>query len=682
MIHGPIVAAADIVPPPVSPPCPAVAQRRATDMQARLAGPLLALPRSAKRLIVLGTDVGLCVLATWVALYLRTGEWVALSGDAWPAAILSPLLAVPLFVAFGLYRAIFRYAGWEVLASTARAVLVYGILYAALFTAYGVPGVPRTLGLIQPGLLLLAVGASRASARHWLRDGRRTGRRATDRPRVLIYGAGGAGRQLAFALGADSRMQLMGFIDDDAKLHGTVLNGRTVHPASDLPALVARLGIIDVLLAIPSTSQRRRGAIVEAIRATGAGVRTLPSLIDIAQGRVQVSDLRAVEIEDLLSRRVVPPDQALLDATIRDRTILVSGAGGSIGSELCRQILAAQPSRLLLLESSEFALYAIDGELRQRCRAAGQTVDIVPLLGSVRDAARLDEIFAAWAPQTVFHAAAYKHVPLVEHNPLEGIANNVLGTLALAQAARLHDVRHFILVSTDKAVRPTNVMGATKRLAEMILQALHGDGGRTCFTMVRFGNVLGSSGSVVPLFRAQIAAGGPITLTDRRITRYFMTIPEAAQLVIQAAAMAQGGEVFVLDMGEPVRIVDLAANMLALSGRTVRDAANPDGDIEIVEVGLRPGEKLYEELLIGNDPRPTGHPRIMKASEQHLEWATLLPSLDRLAGAVERQDVATATRLLATLVPDYAAAAATADWVRQRCAEAPRHARTPAVSHA
>ena len=642
--------------------------------------PVLALPRPAKRIFVITIDVCLCVLTVWLAYYLRLGEFIGFTrhtqwgmGAGW-AAIASVMLAIPMFIVSGLYRAIFRYSGWPALLAVARAVGIYGLLYASVFTAIGVTGVPRTVGIIQPILLLLFVGASRALARVWLGDQYLSILKRASRPKVLIYGAGTTGRQLAAAMANSHEMQVVGFLDDDDRLHGHVLNGQPIFNPADLDNLATTLNISDVLLAMPSLSRKRRNEILSQIRAVRVAVRTLPSVTDLAQGKVSISDLRELDIDDLLGREPVTPNHILLAKNIVGKVVLVTGAGGSIGSELCRQILAVNPAKLLLIEQSEFALYAIHQELEEKLAGlAGATSPVlVPLLASVQDDDRMREIMSTWHPDTVYHAAAYKHVPLVEHNPAAGIKNNVLGTLRTAQAAAENGVTDFVLISTDKAVRPTNVMGASKRLAEMALQALAathagtvGAGGTasTKFSMVRFGNVLGSSGSVVPKFRQQIRDGGPITLTHQEVTRYFMTIPEAAQLVIQAGAMAKGGDVFVLDMGQPVKIMDLARRMVELSGLTVKDEQNPEGDIEIEITGLRPGEKLYEELLIGDNPKPTMHPRIMKAQEEFIPWVEFESKLTALEMALNVNDVSVIRLMMEQLVLGYIPSDAILDWV-------------------
>lgn len=623
--------------------------------------PMLALPRWAKRFVVTSLDAGLCVLTVWLAYYLRMGEFVALSGNALWAVATSIGLALPIFIISGLYRAIFRYSGWPALLAVARAIGIYSLLYASIFTAIGVQDVPRTVGIIQPILLLLFVGASRALARIWLGDQYQSILKQASRPKVLIYGAGRTGRQLAVAMNNSPEMQVAGFLDDDDRLHGHVLNGQPIYNPADLPSLVITLTISDVLLAMPSLGRKRRNDILSQIRGAHVAVRTLPSVTDLAKGKVSIADLRELDIDDLLGREPVMPNRILLSMNVRNKVVMVTGAGGSIGSELCRQILAVGPSKMLLIEQSEFALYGIHQELQEKL--SGHEVVLVPLLASVQDNERIREIMSTWHPDTVYHAAAYKHVPLVEHNPAEGIKNNVFGTLRTAQASVENHVSDFVLISTDKAVRPTNIMGASKRLSEMVLQALAATTEGTRFSMVRFGNVLGSSGSVVPKFRQQIRDGGPITLTHPEITRYFMTIPEASQLVIQAGALAKGGDVFVLDMGQPVKIIDLARRMIELSGLTVKDEQNPEGDIEIEISGLRPGEKLYEELLIGDNPQPTSHSRIMKAHEELIPWGELKDKLNALEMALNVNDVGVIRLMMEELVVGYKPINEIVDWV-------------------
>lgn len=635
------------------------------------ASALLELPRPVKRLLAILVDASLCTLAVWVALYLRLEVWLRLEGvNLWAVGI-SIALAIPLFIRFGLYRAIFRYAGWNATVALAQAMALYGLFYATVFTLVGIQGVPRSVGLVQPLLLLVFVGMSRLAIRLWLGGLYRHLLAEKARPGVLIYGAGEAGRQLAAALARSTEYRLVGFVDDDPRLQGRSLDGRDVHNPDDLDRVIVSDGVNDVLLALPSVDPVRRRQIVEQLRAHPVHVRTLPGVSDLASGRVSLSDLRELDIEDLLGRATVSPDPVLMGQLIAGHVVAVTGAGGSIGSELCRQIVQQQPTTLLLIEQSEFALYAIHHELKALVQRTGTGVSLVPLLASVTDRPRMDAILRAWQPHTLYHAAAYKHVPLVEHNPVQGIRNNVWGTWCCAEAARSAGVRHFVLISTDKAVRPTNIMGASKRLAEMVLQAMDRESGagHTRFCMVRFGNVLGSSGSVVPLFRQQIAAGGPITLTHPDITRYFMTIPEAAQLVMQAGAMATGGEVFVLDMGEPVRIMDLAQRMVELSGRTVKTPDRPDGDIAIEITGLRPGEKLFEELLIGDNPQPTSHPRIMKAHEQQLAAPVLEAELGHLNAAMESGDLTTVRALLHKLVQGYQPETGIVDWLYLQAAE-------------
>ncbi len=608
-------------------------------------------PRVGKQLVVACLDVGLSLLATWLAFSLRldTPHWPV--GSQWNVYVLAPLLSTPIFIRFGLYRAIFRYTGLSAMVAIMQAVALYGVILLGILLWRHWVGVPRSLGVLQPILFFLLVAASRTSARVWLS---RMGRNGRDfEGRLLIYGAGESGVQTAAAISNAHQYKLLGFVDDDPRKTGRSINGAVVYPANKIAELVRNRGVTDILLALPSVSRARRNEIIESLRSVPVHIRTLPGISDLTSGRITVRDFKELDVDDLLGRNPVMPDPAIATRSTTDRVVLVTGAGGSIGSELCRQIALERPAQLVLLDHNEYGLYTIHQELLSLCSSKKLDVNIVALLGSVANPRRLQEVFGHYRPSWVYHAAAYKHVPLVESNPAEGILNNVFGTLNVARAAAEHHVANMVLVSTDKAVRPTNVMGASKRMAELVLQAMAAANGKTRFCMVRFGNVLGSSGSVVPLFRAQLAGGGPLTVTHPDVTRYFMTIPEAAQLVLYAGAMARGGEVFVLDMGEPVRIMDLARRMVDLSGLTVRDEKAPDGDIAITITGLRPGEKLYEELLIGNDPTPTDHPRIMKAHEEFLPWNALEAQLELLRDAAQRDDVDAIKSVLTTCVHGY-----------------------------
>ncbi|MFZ3125007.1 MAG: nucleoside-diphosphate sugar epimerase/dehydratase [Acidovorax sp.] len=623
---------------------------------------VLEWPRSAKRLFVVAMDICMGILSMWLAFSLRLDTLHWPEGLQWPVYAMAPLLAFPILMNQGLYRAIFRYTGISALITTGKAVAIYGAVLFAILLSVKWEGVPRSVGILQPLIFLLMVGTSRALGWLWLR-----GRPSTAPNRLLIYGAGSAGAQTAAGLGGAHQYQLQGFVDDDPAKTGRSINGTRVYAPQDLPRIIDRLGVTDVLLALPSATRQRRRQIIESLRELPVRIRTLPGLTDLASGRVTITDFQDLDIEDLLGREPVAAHPELLSQNLAGKVIMVTGAGGSIGSELCRQIVQEGPSRLLLVDHSEYALYAIHQELQALRDQGAHTCELVPLLASVTNAARIDDICRTHRPTSIYHAAAYKHVPMVEANAGEGVLNNVFGTLTMVRMALVHGAQHFVLVSTDKAVRPTNIMGASKRVAELILQAIAASrqppfGTATAtsrghcptrFSIVRFGNVLGSSGSVIPLFRRQIAAGGPVTVTHPEVTRYFMTIPEAAQLVLQAGAMAEGGDVFVLDMGEPIKILDLARRMVALSGLSVRDQAHPDADIAIVFTGLRPGEKLYEELLIGDNPLPTAHPRILRAREEYLPWPKLHALLQSLHDAAQSSNEAAMKHLLTQLVHGY-----------------------------
>ncbi len=654
---------------------------------------LLALPRTQKRALQMTADTWLIWLALWLAFYLRLDDMGAaqpFSGHAW-LFIAAPLLALPILARFGLYRAVLRYVGYQALATVAMAVSTSAALLAVAIFLYPEPPaiIPRSIVIIYWMLCLMFVAGSRVALKQYfrgipftlaLRPGsmRHTDRNQGAKVRVAIYGAGDAGNQLLMALRQGNERHAVAFIDDDPDLPGRIMAGLPIYGPQQLEALIRERDAQEVLLAIPSASRARRAEIVNLLAPYPFSVRTVPGFMDLASGRVKVQDLRDVDISDLLGRDPVHPDRRLLERCIRDQVVMVTGAGGSIGAELCRQIVQSRPSTLILFEQSEFNLYSIQSELEAYIHYSGQSdIRIVPILSSVRNQDRLFDVMSIWHVDTVYHAAAYKHVPMVECNIAEGVINNVFGTLYSAQAALRAGVSNFVLISTDKAVRPTNIMGSTKRLSELILQALayeiaprpYGREGepaipnRTRYTMVRFGNVLGSSGSVVPLFRQQICSGGPVTVTHPEMTRYFMTIPEAAQLVIQAGSMGLGGDVFVLDMGSPVKIADLARKMISLSGLSVRSALTPGGDIDIKFVGLRPGEKLYEELLIGGDVSATEHPMIMRANERRLGWEPLKLALADLGNAVKNDNYPRIRQLFVELVDGYDPDGAMVDWM-------------------
>lgn len=608
-------------------------------------------------------DAVMLLFALWASFSLRWGEWYQPDQHEVWLFIAPPFIAIPVFIRFGLYRAIVRYIGFKALWAVVQAVSLYALFWALLVLLSGIQGIPRSVTLINWLVAILLIGGSRMIARWWFLDSVTAsdspGRKVKQK-NVAIYGAGSAGIQLASVLNYSNGFKPVAFVDDKSDLQNQIIGSLKVYPFHALGRLIDENDIEEVLLAIPSASRSRRNEVIQMLEPYPVHVRTLPALTDIAGGEIKIEDIKEVEIEDLLGRDQVAPEYDLMKKNIFGKVVMVTGAGGSIGSELCRQILGQDPRRLILYEQNECALYTIDRELNSTSTLlSGDSEEIelskiVPILGSVLDQERLERICNTFGVHTIYHAAAYKHVPIVEHNPSEAIKNNIYGTLSAAEAAMNTRVDTFVLISTDKAVRPTNTMGASKRFAELILQGLSfKEGITTRFIMVRFGNVLGSSGSVIPLFRNQIRNGGPVTVTDPKIIRYFMTIPEAAQLVIQAGAMGEGGDVFVLDMGEPVRILDLAKRMIRLSGREVKDQENPNGDIEIQFTGLRPGEKLFEELLIGDNVAATTHPLIMRAEEEVLSWDEIQKFLIAFRSASIQNDQEMIRSLLINAIPGF-----------------------------
>jgi len=612
---------------------------------------IVELPRNVKQAVLLVLDLLAVPLSLYAALWLRLG--LADMPKAGPILLVC-LLTLPIsaivFLRLGLYRAIVRFMGYEALIAIIKGV-TYSALVLSLMILLTQTWMPRSVPFLYWCLLLACVGGSRLFLRTWFKRSRIDKTR-----RVAIYGAGSAGRQLLSALHMGKEYEPVLFIDDDPRLQGRVIHGVPVLAMADLPEALVRLQIGEVFLAMASLGGARRRAITSALNELSVQVRSIPRLEDLVAGRARIGEVHEITLEDLLGREPVPPRPDLLAVCIRDHSVMVTGAGGSIGSELCRQILNSEPKRLLLLENNELALYNIESELRARCERAGTACHIVGRLGSVQDHAQMRALMIEHDIQTVYHAAAYKHVPIVESNVIEGVRNNAFGTWSMTRAAAECGVETFVLVSSDKAVRPSSVMGASKRVAEMLMQAMAAETTLTRYVIVRFGNVIGSSGSVVPLFQQQIASGGPVTVTHPEAQRYFMTIPEAAQLVLQASAMGSGGDVFVLDMGAAVRILDVARRMIRLAGKRVRDEQCPDGDIEISIIGLRPGEKLFEELLSGNNVSATGHPMIMRAIEDYPVWSTLEPALRLLQAACDATDVDQALAVLQRLVPAYRAA--------------------------
>jgi FlaA1/EpsC-like NDP-sugar epimerase len=603
---------------------------------------LINIPRIYKQLLIASTDAIMLVSILFLAFSIRLGYWYWPDEDLLWVIFGAPVIAIPIFIVFDLYHGIVRFLGLRTLWAVVQAVSLYGLIWGIIGFMTAIDGIPRSVIMINWLLAIVGIGGARMLARWLLSDDLIRGRK-----NVLIYGAGSSGRQLAEALSQSSEYKPVAFIDDQKDLIKQSLNGIRIYTDAALPDLINKYQIQEVLLALNTPSKQKYNQITNRLENFPVHLRILPSVSELAQGKVKIGDLREVNIDDVLGREKVGPNWSLLHTDIEDKVVMVTGAGGSIGSELCRQILNLGANKLILFEQSELALYNIDKELNKHKGV------VYPILGSVTDQTRLERVCQKFSVETIYHAAAYKHVPMVEFNSTEGVTNNIFGTLNCAQAAINSKVKTFVLISTDKAVRPTNTMGATKRSAELVLQALAKHQNSTRFSMVRFGNVLDSSGSVIPLFRQQIQQGGPVTVTDKAIIRYFMTIPEAVELVIQAGAMAHGGEVFVLDMGEPIKIFDLAVKMIHLSGLSVKDKENPHGDIEIRITGLRPGEKLFEELLIGDNVNKTKHPMIMMAQEDRLSWQQLNKVLEQMQTALDACDQSQLRKLLVKIVPGF-----------------------------
>jgi len=607
------------------------------------------LPRYSKRLIAIIIDVGLCILCTWLAFYLRLEKFIKINDVTILAVLISISLAIPIFWLIGLYKIMFRFAGSSIIFNVFIASVAYSSLYFAVIGIYGIQGIPRSIGIIQPVLLFLGISSSRIIVKY-LFIGNFTFKNSKNKRNVLIYGAGNAGRQLLNSLENNPEMKVVGFLDENPQFHRQIVLGQTVYDPLKVKKLINKKNIALVLLALPLISRIRRNQIIDNLNKYKIIVKTLPSIQDIVNGKISVSDIKDLTIEDLLSREQVQPNLELLSKNINSKVVMVTGAGGSIGSEISRQILKLKPKKLLLLELNEFALYKINEELKN----INPNLKIIPLLVNVQNSSRVEELFKTFKIDTVYHAAAYKHVPLVEENICESVKNNVFGTFSIAQTALKYNVANFVLISSDKAVRSTNVMGTSKRLAEICIQSLYDSQNKNIkFAIVRFGNVLESSGSVIPKFKNQIKAGGPVTLTHLDVTRYFMTITEASQLVIQAGAMSEGCEVFILDMGESVKIKDLISKMIKLSGLTIKNAKNLEGDIEVKITGLRPGEKLYEELLIGDNPQKTYHEKIQKAQDPFIPFNQLKIDLDDLSTLLEENRIVDVKDMLTKLVPSY-----------------------------
>lgn len=606
---------------------------------------LLSLSRRKKQVLMLAFDAICIISILLIAFWIRLGHLSFLaSNDGLMIAIYtSPLLALPIFIWFELYREVIRYFSVRALWQIGQAATLYATLWGLISYMANVDYVPRSVVLINWALVILVIGGSRFFVRWILLD-------KLNSNNVVIYGAGSAGRQLSTALSQSKEYNPIAFIDDSLEINNHSINGLKVYHPDNLRNLIDDEDVKEVLLAIPSLTRNRRREIIDFLEHHSIEVRSLPGVAELAQGKIKVNDLLEIDLLDLLGRDLVKPNKELFEKNIANKVVMVTGAGGSIGSELCRQIVLLKPKKIVLYEMSEASLYQIDQELKDEKIL---NIEVCPILGSVTDKDRALKICKYFGVQTIYHAAAYKHVPLVEYNHSQGVYNNTIGTMFMAEAAIASNVESFVLISTDKAVRPTNYMGASKRASEMVLQALSKLPNKTCFSMVRFGNVLDSSGSVIPLFKKQINEGGPVTVTHVDVTRYFMTIPEAVELVIQAGSMSEGGEVFVLDMGKPVRIYDLAVKMINLSGLQLRDEKNPSGDIEIQFTGLRPGEKLYEELFLEDKFSKTENKLIMRAKEEMITWDVLMPILSEISKMGSYMGTEELNNLLKKIVPEF-----------------------------
>jgi|MDSW01.1.fsa_nt_gb FlaA1/EpsC-like NDP-sugar epimerase len=625
---------------------------------------VLSLPRFLKKTMVIYTDIGMVILSVWLAFYFRTGEPLSVfrhetNYSILPAILIALSLSIPIFLNFGLYKMSFRFSGVFTILKVGKAVLLYTVLYASIIVLIRVDGVPRTIGLIQPMVLFLLIGSTRGLARLLL-DGVYRPRASNKKVfKTVIYGAGSAGQKLNDALASDQSISIVGFLDDDRSLHGSQIDDVIVYAPESIKVLKNELHVEQILLAMPRLNRDSRTEVLKKLHKHNLIIRTIPSLSELANGRQLIHSIRDLSVDDFLGRDAIEPDLNLMKSDIAGNSVMVSGAGGSIGSELCKQIIRYSPEKIILVDHCEFALYSILSEIESLANSLCLKIDARPVLGSVSDKAFLQHLFKIYEVQTVYHAAAYKHVPLVEANLIQGIKNNIIGTFSIAQIAIDAKVKKFVLVSTDKAVRPTNIMGASKRVAELILQALSVENHSTIFSLVRFGNVLNSSGSVVPLFQKQIEDGGPVTVTHPEVTRYFMTIAEAAQLIIQAGALAskdpksESAPIYLLDMGEPIKILQLAKRMIELNDIQSIENSAVKRNIEIIFSGLRPGEKLFEELLIDDVSTSTIHPKIKRAREKFIPWNKLKGHLNKLEKGVSNADPSLIKSVLEKIVDGY-----------------------------